>query len=119
MPRAIYARLSGDARASSLVLARARHQRRAVDRRTAPAAARGPRPRPAAVDRVRAISLRIFDRAFLVTYARRAVAVGIGLLGVAFAASSAALARRGEFAMLRHLGMLRRRVLAMLAGEAC
>ena len=50
-------------------------------------------------------SLRIFDRAFLVTYALEAVAVVIGLLGVAFAASSAALARRGEFAMLRHLGM--------------
>ena len=66
---------------------------------------------------MRAISLRIFDRAFLVTYALEAVAVGIGLLGVAFAASSAALARRGEFAMLRHLGMLRRQVLAMLAGE--
>jgi len=66
---------------------------------------------------VRDISLRIFDRAFLVTYALEAVAVVIGLLGVAFAASSAALARRGEFAMLRHVGMLRRQVLAMLAGE--
>ena len=66
---------------------------------------------------MRDLSLRIFDRAFLVTYALEAVAVVIGLLGVAFAASSAALARRGEFAMLRHVGMLRRQVLAMLAGE--
>ena len=43
--------------------------------------------------------------------------VGIGLLGVALAASAAAVARRGEFALLRHVGMLRRQVLAMLAGE--
>jgi putative ABC transport system permease protein len=62
-------------------------------------------------------SLRIFDRAFAITYGIEAVAVLIGLMGVSFAASSTALARRAEFGMLRHVGMLRRQVVAMLASE--
>jgi putative ABC transport system permease protein len=66
---------------------------------------------------VRELSLRAFDRAFLVTYALESVAVLIGLLGVAFAGASTALARRSEFGMLRHVGMLRRQIVAMLAGE--
>ena len=41
----------------------------------------------------------------------------IGLTGVSFAASSTALARRAEFGMLRHIGMLRRQVIGMLASE--
>ena len=116
--RADYRRLSGDARATeaSFWLEPGTTAAEAI----AALAARLPDGR--ALDllettQVREISLRIFDRAFLVTYALEAVAVVIGLLGVAFAASSAALARRGEFAMLRHVGMLRRQVLAMLAGE--
>ncbi len=62
-------------------------------------------------------SLRIFDRAFAITYALEAVAVVIGLMGVSFAASSTALARRAEFGMLRHIGMLRKQVIGMLASE--
>ncbi len=62
-------------------------------------------------------SLRIFDRAFAITYGLEAIAVIIGLAGVSFAASSTALARRAEFGMLRHVGMLRRQVIGMLAGE--
>ncbi len=62
-------------------------------------------------------SLRIFDRAFVITYAIEAIAVFIGLLAISFAASSAALARRAEFGMLRHLGMLRRQTIALLASE--
>jgi putative ABC transport system permease protein len=62
-------------------------------------------------------SLQIFDRAFLITYALEAIAVIIGLTGVSFAASSTALARRGEFGVLRHVGMLRRQVIGMLASE--
>ena len=65
--------------------------------------------------RVRA--LQIFDRAFIITYALEAIAVVIGLTGVSFAASSTALARRSEFGMLRHIGMLRRQVIGMLASE--
>ncbi|MGB6353838.1 MAG: FtsX-like permease family protein [Steroidobacteraceae bacterium] len=66
---------------------------------------------------LRARSLQIFDRAFAITYALEAIAVVIGLTGVSFAASSTALARRAEFGMLRHIGMLRRQIVAMLAGE--
>jgi putative ABC transport system permease protein len=66
---------------------------------------------------LRELSLRIFDRAFAITYALEAVAVIIGLVGIGFAASSQALARRGEFAMLRHVGLRRREVVRMLAAE--
>jgi putative ABC transport system permease protein len=62
-------------------------------------------------------SLQIFDRAFAITYALEVIAVIIGLAGVSFAASSTALARRAEFGMLRHIGMLRRQIVAMLADE--
>jgi putative ABC transport system permease protein len=62
-------------------------------------------------------SLAAFDQAFLVTYALEAIAVLIGLVGVSVAASSTALARRAQFGMLRHLGMLRRQVLWMFASE--
>jgi len=66
---------------------------------------------------LRELSLIAFDRAFLVTYALEAISVLIGLLGVSVAASSTALSRRAQFGMLRHLGMLRRQVLWMFAGE--
>ena len=62
-------------------------------------------------------SLKIFDQAFAITYSLEVIAVLIGLMGVSFAASSTALARRAEFGMLRHLGMLRRQVIGMLASE--
>jgi putative ABC transport system permease protein len=62
-------------------------------------------------------SLMLFDRAFAITYALELIAVAIGLAGVGVAASSTALARRAQFGMLRHVGMLRRQVLAMLASE--
>ncbi len=62
-------------------------------------------------------SLQIFDRAFAITYALEAIAVIIGLTGISFAASSTALARRAEFGMLRHVGMLRKQVIGMLASE--
>jgi putative ABC transport system permease protein len=62
-------------------------------------------------------SLQIFDRAFAITYALEAIAVIIGLTGISFAASSTALARRAEFGMLRHIGLLRRQVIGMLASE--
>ncbi len=62
-------------------------------------------------------SLALFDRAFAITYALEGIAVVIGLVGVGVAASASALARRAQFGMLRHIGMLRRQVLAMLAIE--
>jgi putative ABC transport system permease protein len=62
-------------------------------------------------------SLMLFDKAFAITYALEVIAVAIGLAGVGVAASSSALARRAQFGMLRHVGMLRRQILGMLASE--
>lgn len=66
---------------------------------------------------IRAISLTIFDRSFAVTYLLEAVAIVIGLFGVAATFSAQALSRAKEFGMLRHLGISRRQILAMLSGE--
>lgn len=66
---------------------------------------------------IRAISLRIFDRSFAVTYLLEMVAIVIGLFGVAATFSAQTLARAKEFGMLRHIGVMRRQILAMLAIE--
>ena len=66
---------------------------------------------------LRALSLRIFDRSFAVTYWLQAVAIGIGLFGVAASFSAQVLARRKEFGLLAHLGLTRRQILAVVAGE--
>lgn len=66
---------------------------------------------------LRAVSLRIFDRSFAVTYWLQAVAIGIGLFGIAASFSAQVLARRKEFGLLAHLGFTRRQVLAVVAGE--
>jgi putative ABC transport system permease protein len=66
---------------------------------------------------IRALSLRIFDRSFAVTYWLQAVAIGIGLFGVAASFSAQVLARRKEFGLLTHLGLTRRQILALVAGE--
>jgi putative ABC transport system permease protein len=66
---------------------------------------------------LRAISLRIFDRSFAVTYWLQAVAIGIGLFGIAASFSAQVLARRKEFGLLAHLGLTRRQILAVVAGE--
>jgi len=66
---------------------------------------------------IRAISLRVFDRTFAVTYLLEAVAVVIGLAGVAASFAALAAARRREFGMLRHLGLTRRQIGWMLAQE--
>ena len=69
------------------------------------------------VAQIRANSLRIFDRSFAVTYWLQAVAIAIGLFGVAASFSAQVLARRKEFGLLAHLGLTRRQVLAVVAGE--
>jgi putative ABC transport system permease protein len=66
---------------------------------------------------LRALSLRIFDRSFAVTYWLQAVAIGIGLFGVAASFSAQVLARRKEFGLLAHLGLTRGQILAVVAGE--
>jgi putative ABC transport system permease protein len=67
---------------------------------------------------IRALSLRIFDRSFAVTYVLEAIAIGVGLFGVATACAGDALARAREFGMLRHVGVQRRQLVAQLSIEA-
>jgi putative ABC transport system permease protein len=66
---------------------------------------------------IRDVSLRIFDRTFAVTYALESAAVAIGLLGLSSSFGALVLARRREFGVLRHIGMTRRQIGTMLAGE--
>jgi putative ABC transport system permease protein len=66
---------------------------------------------------IRELSLHIFDRTFAVTYALELAAVAIGLLGLSSSFGALVLARRREFGVLRHLGMTRRQIGAMLATE--
>ena len=66
---------------------------------------------------IRATSLKIFDRSFAVTYWLQAVAIGIGLFGVAASFSAQVLARRKEFGLLVHLGLTRGQVLRVVAAE--
>ena len=71
----------------------------------------------ASVSEIRATSLRIFDRSFAVTYWLQAVAIGIGLFGIAASFSAQVLARRKEFGLLSHLGLTRAQVLRVVAAE--
>ncbi|TMH29180.1 MAG: FtsX-like permease family protein [Betaproteobacteria bacterium] len=71
----------------------------------------------AAPGEIRAISLRIFDRSFAVTYWLQAVAIAIGLFGIAASFSAQVLARRKEFGLLAHLGLTRAQVLGIVAVE--
>jgi putative ABC transport system permease protein len=66
---------------------------------------------------IRSTSLRIFDRSFAITYAIEAVAVLVGMFGLSSSLGAIVLARRREFGMLRHLGMTRGQIGAMLAAE--
>ena len=71
----------------------------------------------ASVAEIRSTSLRIFDRSFAVTYWLQAVAIAIGLFGIAASFSAQVLARRKEFGLLAHLGLTRAQVLTVVAVE--
>ena len=62
-------------------------------------------------------ALAIFDRSFAITYGLELVAVLVGLAGVAATTSAQTIARTREFGMLRHLGVTRRQIIAMLGLE--
>jgi putative ABC transport system permease protein len=66
---------------------------------------------------IRALSLKIFDRSFAVTYLLEMMAIVIGLFGVAATFSAQTLARAKEFGMLRHIGVTKRQILMILAAE--
>jgi putative ABC transport system permease protein len=71
----------------------------------------------AAPREIRAASLRIFDRSFAVTYWLQAVAIAIGLFGIAASFSAQVLARRKELGLLSHLGLARAQIVAVVAAE--
>ena len=71
----------------------------------------------ASTGEIRLLSLRIFDRSFAVTYWLQAVAIAIGLFGIAASFSAQVLARRKEFGLLAHLGLTRAQVLTVVAVE--
>jgi putative ABC transport system permease protein len=66
---------------------------------------------------LRRFALTLFDRSFAVTYLLEAVAILVGLAGVAATMSAQTIAREREFGMLRHLGVTRQQVMGMLALE--
>ena len=116
---AVYRQLTGDARVNDLALwltpgASMAEVQQGL-RQAAPDAAM---LEFAATDDLRRISLAIFDRSFAVTHYLQAVAIGIGLIGVAASLSAQVLARRKEFGLLSHLGLTRRQIVAVVGGEA-
>lgn len=66
---------------------------------------------------LRRFALTLFDRSFAVTYLLEAVAILVGLGGVAATMSAQTIAREREFGMLRHLGVTRGQLTMMLAIE--
>ena len=66
---------------------------------------------------LRRLALTLFDRSFAVTYLLEAVAILVGLAGVAATMSAQTIAREREFGMLRHLGLTRGQLGTMLATE--
>lgn len=66
---------------------------------------------------LRQLSLQAFDRTFAVTYVLELLAIVIGLFGIAAGTSAQVLARRGEFGVLRHLGVTRGQIATLLAIE--
>ena len=114
-----YRRITGDARLNDLALwllpGAAPAEVEAALRR---AAGPGLTLDVASTATLRQVSLRIFDRSFAVTYYLQAVAIGVGLVGVAASLSAQVLARRKEFGLLAHLGLTRAQVVALVGAEA-
>jgi putative ABC transport system permease protein len=72
----------------------------------------------AVASQLRVLSLEIFDRSFAVTTYLQAVAIAIGLAGIAASFSAQVLARRREFGLLAHLGLTRSQLVRVVAVEA-
>ncbi len=121
MDLSTYQRLTGDTRVNDIAL----WLQPGADTAAVQAAVRTLAGRTGAQDllefasagQIRATSLRIFDRSFAVTYWLQAVAIAIGLFGVAASFAAQVLARRHEFGLLAHLGLTRRQILWIVAGE--
>ena len=85
-------------------------------RRALPAAVAGAATVGSAAQ-IRSVALQVFDRSFAITYGLEAAAIAVGLAGAAAAFASQTLARTREFGMLRHIGVRRGQVVAMLVAE--
>lgn len=115
-----YQRLTGDTGRDELSVTLARGQDAGrvgallLDRLPPPLRAQTDMTRPAVL---RKFALTLFDRSFAVTYLLEAVAILVGLAGVAATMSAQTIARTREFGMLRHLGVTRAQLAAMLAAE--
>jgi len=115
--RETYARLTGDRRANDAALWLKPGATAAAVTQALRALPGGGLLDISGAGEIRRASLAIFDRSFAVTYALEAVAVLVGLFGLSSSVGAIVLARRREFGMLRHLGMTRRQIGAMLAAE--
>jgi putative ABC transport system permease protein len=115
-----YSRLTGDELRSeaSIKLASGADPDRVTDRlRSALPPELKDRVQFARPGQIRAIALGLFDRSFAITYVLELVAILVGLAGVAATVSAQTLARTKEFGMLRHLGVRKSQITAMLALE--
>ncbi len=118
MPRDVFVRYTGDTRATTAALwLEPGVEVAQVEDAISAQLQRGGEYRIAVPREIRRLSLRVFDRTFAVTYLLEAVAVVIGLFGISVSMSSQVMARRGEFGMLRHLGVTRGEIGRMLAFE--
>ena len=115
--RALYVALTGDRRANDAALWLAPGFAPAQVASALRALPGGGQLEMAEPGEIRTLSLAVFDRSFAVTYLLEAVAVVVGLLGLSSSVGAIVLARRREFGMLRHIGMTRGRIAAMLAAE--
>lgn len=115
MERAQYVALTGDPAADDAAIWFA--QPDDADRVTASLAWLGEQVRVTTPGEIKRASVRIFDRTFAVTYALEAVAVLIGIAGLSAGVSASVAARRRELGMLRHFGLSRRQLGALLVGE--
>ncbi|MBL8352834.1 MAG: ABC transporter permease [Burkholderiaceae bacterium] len=114
-----YRRLTGDSRSNDLALwlapgAAAAEVEAALKRAAGPDLPLD----VASTTTLRRLSLTIFDRSFAVTVYLQAVAIAVGLVGVAASLSAQVLARRKEFGLLAHLGLTRRQIVALVGAEA-
>ncbi len=122
MAHADWLRLSGDTRINDVAIylqagAQANEVSAAVRATLQNAAGGAELIEIASSESIRQTSLRIFDRSFAVTYWLQAVAITIGLFGVAASFSAQVLARKREFGLLAHLGLTRTQVLRLVAAE--
>ena len=115
--RSDYAAMTGDARANDAAVWPAAGATAFDAEQAIRALPGGERIEFSTPQEIRRVSLGIFDRSFAVTYALEAVAVLVGLFGLSSSLGAIVLARRREFGVLRHLGMTRGEIGAMLAAE--